>query len=376
MKPSANPTKSGKMMALHLRAGQRLVLRAACVRAMPLSSKIPKPFPGQVPRSDVQYGKKVANDEHAASQGLHAMGAGRYQYVADFWKSLNRGKVRLDIGEKPLSEEEQEQQRVQDQAFGVIKNSMIYGTLMVAVGGAIGWMVTKRVLGVQSIGEFGEHMSERLPKVSGKLEDSALGRQLQEESDYYKEAISGSERLTTWRRSMRSKFNSEEGAELARKNSMMLADFRQMEKEERRRRKGEREARERLAAERERARERDAAGGDRVNVEGAAADACDEVVSQTLRADAAPLLEKTHESPPKIKRRKSAVASEIGVIEHSNGPQPDVASPGVGAVGQAGPLASEITDSSDKEQGAVSKLKRRMTAVASKIGIVSDQNDE
>ena len=42
----------------------------------------------------------------------------------------------------------------------------------------------------------------------------------------------------------------------------------------------------------------------------------------------------------------------------------------------AGPLASEITDSSDKEQGAVSKLKRRMTAVASKIGIVSDQNDE
>ena len=48
------------MMALHLRAGQRLVLRAACVRAMPLSSKMPKPFPGQVPRSDVQYGKKVA----------------------------------------------------------------------------------------------------------------------------------------------------------------------------------------------------------------------------------------------------------------------------------------------------------------------------
>lgn len=92
---------------------QRLLLPRAVLHAVSLSSKIPKRLPGQVPGSEVQYGKKVAADDHAASQGMHAMGAGRYVYISDFWKSLNRGKVRLDIGDKPPTEEELEQQRVQ-----------------------------------------------------------------------------------------------------------------------------------------------------------------------------------------------------------------------------------------------------------------------
>ena len=183
-----------------------------------------------------KFGRDIAGEDSAA-QGLHAMGAGRYEYIADFWRSLNRGPVKLEFGDKAPSLEELERAAVQERAMRHIQRSLMVGTFAAFAGCGLGWWITKKALGVKDIGEFGEAMGERLPKVSGSVEDSAVGRSLQATSETSRDSISESELLTTWRRSMRGKFNTEEGAEIARKNSMILAENRAAERAERAARK-------------------------------------------------------------------------------------------------------------------------------------------
>ena len=71
---------------------------------------------------------------------------------------------------------------------------------------------------------------ERMPKVSGKLEDGAVGRRIKEAAEVSRDGISENQELTDWRRSLRSKFNTPEGAAVARQNSIMLAERREAER--------------------------------------------------------------------------------------------------------------------------------------------------
>eukprot|EP00965_Chrysotila_dentata_P080945 2671859-Pleurochrysis_carterae.AAC.1 len=45
-----------------------------------------------------------------------------------------------------------------------MQRAMLLGTLLVFGSGAIGWWITKKVLGVANIAEFGEKMKEKFPK--------------------------------------------------------------------------------------------------------------------------------------------------------------------------------------------------------------------
>ena len=74
-----------------------------------------------------------------------------------------------------------------------------------------------------------------VPKVSADVNTSLVGRKLHEVNQESRDRISEDPELTAWRRSLRSKFNTEEGAALARQNSLLMAEQRA---EERRVRKG------------------------------------------------------------------------------------------------------------------------------------------
>jgi len=92
--------------------------------------------------SNAKYG-----DEHAASaspsQGLHDMGTGRYKYLADFQRTLQQGKVKLDFSDKPLSAREIEEEDSRSQAIVLIGRSMVAGAVLVLVSFGVGWQMTK-----------------------------------------------------------------------------------------------------------------------------------------------------------------------------------------------------------------------------------------
>ena len=180
-----------------------------------------------------QFGKKVGATDEAPAQLMHEVGAGRYEYIADFMKSLNKGPVKLDFGKeaKPLTEKQKKMDEVNERNLQMIKRSLILGSALAGVACFLGWQVTKWYYGVKDITEFSAVMKERMPKVSGKIEDSAVGRRLKEKAaEDLRDGISESEELTAWRRSLRGKFNSPEGAAVARQNSIMLAERREAER--------------------------------------------------------------------------------------------------------------------------------------------------
>ena len=133
---------------------------------------------------------------------MHDISKGRFEYVGDFMASLNRGPVKLDFGKeaKPLSEKDRARDELNTRNLQLVQRSLVLGTVAAGVCCWLGWQVTKWNYGVRNISEFGEVMRERMPKVSGKMEDSAVGRRLQQASEESRDAISESERLTDWRR--------------------------------------------------------------------------------------------------------------------------------------------------------------------------------
>jgi len=186
--------------------------------------------------SGQSYGKKVTEDESSHANQLHAMGPGRYEYLADFYKSLNKGPVKLELGAQApkLSAEDRRKAEEQDRAFKLMQRSMILGTVFAFVGGAIAWWVTKKILGVRDIAEFGDRMKTIAPKAGN--DESELTRSLKEATEGTRDAISESESLATWRRTVRAKFNTEEGATMARQNSILMAEKRQEERKARKQR--------------------------------------------------------------------------------------------------------------------------------------------
>ena len=163
---------------------------------------------------------------------MHDIGKGRWAFVGDFVASMNKGPVKLDFGKdaKPVSEKQKRMDELNERNLKLIQRSLVLGSALAAVACIVGWQVTKWIYGVKNVNEFGDVMRERMPKVSGKLEDSALGRRLKESSEVSRDKISENSELTDWRRSLRGKFNTEEGARVARMNSVALAERRQMEK--------------------------------------------------------------------------------------------------------------------------------------------------
>ena len=112
----------------------------------------------------------------------------------------------------------------------LIQRSLVLGSLMAAGGCYLGWVLTKWYYGVQNMNEFSEVMKQKVPKVSGDLKESMIGRRMQEASEKSGEAISENPELTDWRRSLRNKFNTKEGAEIARHNSINMAERREQER--------------------------------------------------------------------------------------------------------------------------------------------------
>ena len=149
---------------------------------------------------------------------MHDAGKGRYAFLGDFVASMNKGPVKLDFAKenKPISDKQKEIDELNERNLKLIQRSLYMGSALAAIACMLGWQFAKWYYGVNNIKEFGESMSERMPKVSGKLEDSALGRKLQETSIASRDAISEDAHLTDWRRSLRGKFNTAEGAALAR----------------------------------------------------------------------------------------------------------------------------------------------------------------
>ena len=165
----------------------------------------------------------------------HDINRGRFQYIGDFVSSMSRGPVKLEFGEgKGPSPKDLAEMEAQERALQGIKTALIAGSVMAFGGCALGWVLCKWWYGVKNIAEFGEVMKEKMPKVSGDMQDSAIGRRLKTSSEVSRDAISESEELAEWRRSIRSKFNSEEGAQLARANSIILANRRAAERVARR----------------------------------------------------------------------------------------------------------------------------------------------
>ena len=170
--------------------------------------------------------------QDAMGQAMHDATKGRYQFLGDFVASMNKGPVKVDFSKNSpaVSEKQRRIDELNSKNLVLVQRSLVIGTLLVAFGGVAGWKLTKMYYGVKDVNEFAEVMHERMPKVSGKLEDSALGRKLQEASLQSRDAISEDKHLTDWRRSLRGKFNSPEGAELARQNSAVLAKGREQER--------------------------------------------------------------------------------------------------------------------------------------------------
>ena len=163
---------------------------------------------------------------------MHDIGRGRFNYMGDFIASMNKGPVKVDFGKdaKPISEKQKAIDELNERNLKMIQRSLTLGSGLAVIACFVGWQFTKWWYGVRDIHGFGEKMSERMPKVSGKLEDSALGRKLQATSEASRDAISEDKNLTDWRRSLRGKFNTSEGAALARQNSLVLAQRREAER--------------------------------------------------------------------------------------------------------------------------------------------------
>lgn len=178
------------------------------------------------------FGKQVAPDDTSQAQLMHDISRGKFEYIGDFMASLNRGPVKLDYGKdaKPISEKERLQDELNERNLKMIQRSLLLGSLAAAGGCFLGWQLTKLYYGVRNITEFNEAMRERMPKVSGSMEDSLIGRKLKEEALQSRDAISENPELANWRRSLRGKFNTEEGAKLARQNSITLAQKREEER--------------------------------------------------------------------------------------------------------------------------------------------------
>ena len=71
------------------------------------------------------------------------MGAGRYAYLQDFYKSLQRGKVKLDFADKPLSAREKAAEEAREKAVQIIGRSMAIGGVLVLVCFGVAWQMTK-----------------------------------------------------------------------------------------------------------------------------------------------------------------------------------------------------------------------------------------
>ena len=225
----------------------------------------------------------------AVGQTMHDAGKGRYAFVGDFVASMNKGPVKLDFGKdaKPISDKQKEIDELNERNLKLIQRSLVIGSALAGIGMFVGWKLTKAWYGVRDVREFGEVMSDRMPKVSGKLEDSALGRRLQETSEKSRDAISESPELTDWRRSLRGKFNTEEGAMIARANSLVLAKKREKEKSARNSREGiGSTVAKKPMTEAEAAYEAVAAGGDEADAEAAAAKVAIEAVAAEAAAPA------------------------------------------------------------------------------------------
>ena len=200
--------------------------------ARTFASSSSKPPPGAVPKDTPKFGKQIAEDGEAPAQLMHDISKGKFNYLGDFVKSMDKGPVKLDFGKeaKPVSEKQKKLDEMNERNLKMIQRSLVLGSLLAGVSCALGWQFTKWYYGVKNIAEFTEVMNERMPKVSGKLEDSAVGRQLQALSEESRDAIAESERITEWRRGIRAKFNTPEGAAVARQNSMVMAERREAEK--------------------------------------------------------------------------------------------------------------------------------------------------
>jgi hypothetical protein len=157
---------------------------------------------------------------------MHDATKGRYAYLNDFASSLTSGPVKLGFGASAAPKRTAAQAAADEAAEGalvMIKRSLITGSI-VAVGGCmIGWQIVKRMVGANDAAEFSQVMREKMPAVGESIRTSRLGQRLQMSKDKSHEAISESEELTGWRRSLRQKFNTPEGARLARSNSQDLA---------------------------------------------------------------------------------------------------------------------------------------------------------
>ena len=73
-------------------------------------------------------------------------------------------------------------------------------------------------------------MNQKMPKVAADMDHSLVGKRMHEMNESSRDKISEDPELTAWRRSLRAKFNTEQGAEIARANSLVLAEQRAEER--------------------------------------------------------------------------------------------------------------------------------------------------
>eukprot|EP00966_Prymnesium_polylepis_P148100 3421342-Prymnesium_polylepis.1 len=172
-----------------------LVLRT--LRRVPRAPVVARSKSTAAPSShgSAKFGKSVASDESAA-QSMNDIGRGRYEYIGDFVKSMNKGPVKLEFGERAPSAKDLEKIEAQEKALQMMKRSMMYGAFAAFAFVYGGWLLSKRALGVTDAKGFSEAMNKKMPKVSGEMEDSVLGRQLKAKSAQSRDAISEDPELT------------------------------------------------------------------------------------------------------------------------------------------------------------------------------------
>ena len=219
------------------RSAARPALRLPLLRAAPFASKPSGKDPEATAHSAAEYGHKHAA-EGSGSQIMHDAGAGKYAYIQDFANSMTEKKVKLSFTEKPMSEKERRAFEQNEANLKMVQRSMVIGSVCAFLGVGVGWFLTKRALGVSDAKEFSAKMHDKMPKVSDNMQSTKIGAMLQERSYESRDAISESEELTAFRRSLRNKFNTEEGKQLARANSIILAGQRAKERIERAGRRG------------------------------------------------------------------------------------------------------------------------------------------
>jgi hypothetical protein len=93
--------------------------------------------------SDAKYGIEHAKSETSPAAQLHAMGAGRYAYLQDFYKSLQRGRVKLDFSEKPLTARELAEEEAREKAVQIMGRSIALGGVLVLACFGVAWQMIK-----------------------------------------------------------------------------------------------------------------------------------------------------------------------------------------------------------------------------------------